>query len=65
MAFIARSRTEPAGMVATGGSVTYNFNVGSGTSLNFGDSRLDHSGQFTRPIQQLVSFYDYIRIRIN
>jgi hypothetical protein len=64
MAMIARSRTEAVGRVATGGSVGNNFDVGEGTAVNLSDKRPDHSGEFTRPIQQLSPFYNYLYLRI-
>jgi hypothetical protein len=66
MSFIARSRTEALGRVATGGSIGQNQNVGAGTTFDvpFGDARTDHSGEFTRPIQQLNSFYNYLYLRV-
>ena len=62
MSFIARSRTEALGRVSTVGSITQNQNVGPGTTfpIPFGGTRDDHSGEFTRPIQQLNGFYNYL-----
>ena len=61
MSFIARSRTAALGRImTTGGSVGYNFDVGQGTPVNLGNQRSDHSGEFTRPIQQLNPFYKFI-----
>jgi hypothetical protein len=66
MAMIARSRTAALGRMATGGSISQNQNVGRGTDfpVPFLDSRDDHSGEFTRPIQQLNSFYNYLYLRV-
>jgi hypothetical protein len=66
MSFIARSRTEALGRMATGGSILQNQNVGDGTTfpIPFGRTRDDHSGEFTRPIQQLNSFYNYLYLRV-
>ncbi|MDP1581223.1 MAG: hypothetical protein Q8M02_13190 [Candidatus Didemnitutus sp.] len=61
--FVSRSRTAAAGAISvTGGSIGAgnNFNVGAGSTSAFGDERYDHSGQFTRPIQQASSFYQFV-----
>jgi hypothetical protein len=62
MSMIARSRTEAAGRVATGGSIQAgnNFDVGENSSTGLSKERPDHSGEFTRPIQQLYPFYKFI-----
>jgi len=62
IAFLARSRTEAVGRVATGGSIniTRNFDVGESSSTGLGRERPDHSGEFARPIQQLNPFYAFI-----
>jgi hypothetical protein len=63
MAFVARSRTTAAGRKLVGGSISNNFNVGAGSielAEPFGDTRADHSGAFTRRIQQLDPLYRYI-----
>jgi hypothetical protein len=63
MAFIARSRTAATGRMNVGGSVSDDFNVGEGSTQmpdQFGDIREDHSGAFTRKIQQLTPLYQYI-----
>lgn len=64
MAFVARSRTTALGRMSVAGGITNNLNVGQDTEFNFGDQRADHSGEFTRPIQLLDSFYRYIFIRV-
>ncbi len=69
MAFIARSRTEPAGRTAVNGIIGASANacVGVGSSIlsdPFRDSRADHSGEFRRCIQQLVPLYRYIFERV-
>lgn len=60
MAFIARSRTTALGRMSTGGSISGNLNITAGTELNFGSGRDDHSGEFTRNVQELTPFYRYI-----
>ncbi len=53
MAFIARSRTAATGRMNVGGSISDDFNVGERSTQmpdQFGDSREDHSGAFTREI---------------
>ena len=58
MAFIARSRSKALGAKeGVGGIVNFNVNIGPGSGTDLQDARPDHSGQFTRSIQQLHSFY--------
>jgi hypothetical protein len=58
MAFIARSRSKALGAKdGVGGIVNFNVNIGPGSGTDLQDARPDHSGQFTRSIQQLQSFY--------
>ena len=64
VSFIARSRTEAVGALATGGSIENNFDVGDNSSTGLSNNRQDHSGEFTRPIQQLYPFYRYLYCRI-
>lgn len=63
MSFVARSRTIAAGRLIMGGSVAQNFDVGELSPLKFGTKRPDHSGEFTRSVQQLGPLYEYINQR--
>jgi hypothetical protein len=67
ISFIARSRTVALGAMATGGSINQNLNVGRGTDfpVPFLDSRDDHSGEFTRPIQQLKDFFNFVFVLVD
>ncbi|MCS7063200.1 MAG: hypothetical protein NZM04_03985 [Methylacidiphilales bacterium] len=47
-----------------GGSIHENVNIGPGSKSNFRDTESDHSGQFTRKIQQVQPFYDELIIKI-
>lgn len=60
MSFVARSRTAALGRMNVGGSISNNLNISEGTELDFGRDRPDHSGEFTRRIQQLGPFYRYL-----
>jgi hypothetical protein len=62
MSFIARSRTAALGTMETHGSIqtANNFDVGENSLTGLGKERPDHSGEFTRPIQQLYPFYRFI-----
>ncbi|MDW8348638.1 MAG: hypothetical protein RML49_00010 [Verrucomicrobiae bacterium] len=65
MAFIARPRSQAVGSSANvGGSIHENVNIGPGSKSNFRDTESDHSGQFTRRIQQVQPFYDELIIKI-
>ncbi|HRG55179.1 MAG TPA: hypothetical protein PLG56_04010, partial [Lacunisphaera sp.] len=58
MAFIARSRSKALGAKdGVGGIVNFNVNIGPGSGTDLQDARPDHSGEFTRSIQQLQDFY--------
>src|SRR5882724_6443983 len=60
-AFVARSRTKAVGAFPNGNTVfTANVNLHS-PPYNFGRQRLDHSGQFTRNIQEVDALYNAIR----
>ena len=63
MSFVARSRTKAAGRIVMAGSVGGNYDVGALSPSKFGTKRPDHSGQFTRSIQQLGPLYEYINQR--
>jgi hypothetical protein len=58
-AFVARSRTRAVGAVAHLGFFRENVNLK--TTYGFGNSRPDHSGQFTRDIQTLNALYQKVR----
>jgi hypothetical protein len=60
MSFVARSRTKAAGRITMGGSVGQNLNIGRNTPVGLQEERYDHSGQFTRSVQQLWPLYEYI-----
>ncbi len=66
MAFIARSRSEATGRIIVRGAVAEadNENIGPGSVTNLGTSRPDHSGEFTRSIQEVSPMYRYIFERI-
>jgi hypothetical protein len=56
MAFVARPRSRAAGAELHNATV-FGSVLNLQTSCNFGPEVGDHSGQFTRPIQQLQPFY--------
>jgi hypothetical protein len=69
-AYIARSRTKAVGAAGlkyepfalTGGAITNNISLQDATlgfvgDAQFGATRPDHSGEFTKPIQNAVPFY--------
>jgi alpha-tubulin suppressor-like RCC1 family protein len=56
MAFVARPRSKAAGAELHNATV-FGAVLNLQTSCNFGPDADDHSGQFTRPIQQLRPFY--------
>jgi hypothetical protein len=58
MSFIARSRSKALGAKENvKGSITHEVAIGPNTPTNLQNQRSDHSGEFTRPIQQLDAFY--------
>jgi hypothetical protein len=58
VSFIARPRSKAAGALGTiGGAVALNVDIGPASSSGFTDTRPDHSGQFSRPIQGLQPYY--------
>jgi hypothetical protein len=57
LAFVARPRSKAAGAELHNATV-FGSVLNLQTSCNFGAHVDDHSGQFTRPIQQLRPFYD-------
>jgi pimeloyl-ACP methyl ester carboxylesterase len=60
-AFVARSRTKAVGAFAGGGSIGSTENL---RDFGFGNQRPDHSGQFTRNVQQVDLLYKRMRERI-
>jgi hypothetical protein len=59
MSFVARSRSKAAGAVAGIQGIVYTeVDLGPGSPTNLLATRADHSGEFTRDIQQLQSFYE-------
>jgi hypothetical protein len=60
-AFVARSRTKAVGAFVNGdANFTRNVNLNR-APYNFGRERADHSGQFTRNIQNVEAFYKSMR----
>jgi hypothetical protein len=58
MSFVARSRSKAVGATGgVGGIVNFNVDIGPGSGTNLQNVRSDHSGEFSRSIQQLQSFY--------
>ncbi|HEY4301730.1 MAG TPA: hypothetical protein VGM73_12715 [Candidatus Didemnitutus sp.] len=64
MAFVARSRSKPLGGIVTSGIIKNDVNIGTGTDTDLQDARSDHSGEFTRGIQQLQVFYRTVLVDI-
>jgi hypothetical protein len=59
MAFVARPRSKSAGAEGNT-SLVFPSSFDLQGACNFGRQRDDHSGQFTRRIQQLSNFYDRV-----
>ena len=65
MSMVARSRTRAIGAEDNAaGVINANASVDLRVSLGFGNSRDDHSAQFTRPIQQVLGYYQTIVSKI-
>ena len=65
MSFVARPRSEAAGASnAVGGKIGSRYNVGEGSSSNFGRSSSDHGGQFSRRIQNTQDYYRELGVRL-
>lgn len=58
MSFVARSRSKALGARGdVNGVIRENYDIGIGSPTDLRDKRPDHSGEFTRRIQQLQPFY--------
>lgn len=58
MSFVARSRSKALGAKGgVHGVITENYDIGALSPTDLGEIRSDHSGEFTRRIQQLQPFY--------
>jgi hypothetical protein len=65
MSMVARSRTRAIGAEdAAAGVINTNASVDLRISFGFGNTRDEHSAQFTRPIQSVLGYYQTILNRI-
>ena len=65
MSQVARSRTSAVGAQANvGGIMNTNLSVDLRVAFQFGNTRAEHSAQFTRPIQSVLGYYQTLLNRI-
>ncbi len=60
---VARSRTKAVGAQA-GVQKVVGGQLDLGATFNFGNTRPEHSGQFTKPIQTILGYYNAVLIQI-